>query len=118
MAMPAQATIDVPGPLGTIVLNSGFNISLSVGTSSIVLTPAAIFITAMAINLNGPVLGAPPVPPPVPFPPMPPKDAGAVKPKQLTLADAGDTCSTRPQTQADRDYTYQPDAAALYRSPG
>ncbi len=97
LAMPSQATIDVPGPLGTIVLNSGFNISLSVGTSSIVLTPAAIFITAMAINLNGPVLGAPPVPPPVPFPPLPPKDAGAVKPKEPTPADPGDDLKPPPE---------------------
>ena len=95
----AQATIDVPGPLGTIVLNSGFNISLSVGASSIVITPVAISITAAAISLNGPVLNPSPMMAPgaVPLLPTPPIDAGAVKPKEPTLADTGDKLTPPPE---------------------
>jgi len=87
-----QATIDVPGVGGIIVLNAMANITLSVGASSIVITPAGVSITAPTINLCGPVLGPSPMmaPGPVPFPPMPPVDASPVTPKDPTPADPGD----------------------------
>jgi uncharacterized protein involved in type VI secretion and phage assembly len=86
-----QATIDVPGVGGMIVLNAPTgSITLSCGASSIVITPAAISITSAAISLNGVVLGTPPVPTPTPIPPFPPVDAGPVTPKDPTPADPGD----------------------------
>jgi hypothetical protein len=88
----AQATIDVPGPLGSIVLNAMFNITLSCGASMIVMTPAGVSITSPAINLVGPVLGPTPImgPSPVSLPPGLPIDAGPVTPTEPTPADPGD----------------------------
>jgi len=87
-----QATIDAPGPMGTIVLNAMTNITLMVGASQIVLTPAGISITAPTINLVGPVLGETPMmgPNPLSFLIMPPIDAGPVTPTEPTPADPGD----------------------------
>jgi uncharacterized protein involved in type VI secretion and phage assembly len=84
------ASIDANGPAGMIVLSATAAISMMVGASSIVITPAGISITGAAISLNGAVLGPIPVPIPVPIPPIPPIDAGAVKPKDPTPADPGD----------------------------
>jgi uncharacterized protein involved in type VI secretion and phage assembly len=75
-----QATIDA-GPLGgTIVLNATSNISLTVGGSSIVITPSAIAITApmVLINSSGP-------------PPATPIDPQVDPPQDATAADPGDS---------------------------
>lgn len=89
-----QATINAMGPAGTIVLNAGLNITLMVGASSIVITPAGISITAPVINLVAPAIlstvpvvpmGAAPLPPGVPIPPE------VQKPTDPTPADPGDT---------------------------
>jgi len=78
--------------MGTIVLNAMTNITLMVGASQIVLTPAGISITAPTINLVGPVLGETPMmgPNPLSFLIMPPIDAGPVTPTEPTPADPGD----------------------------
>jgi uncharacterized protein involved in type VI secretion and phage assembly len=95
-----QATIDAPGPMGTIVLNAMLNITLSVGGNSIVMTPAGISITSPSlITINAPVItSALPILPtgPAPLPPMPPIDAGPVTPTEPTAADPG-TSLTPPQ---------------------
>jgi uncharacterized protein involved in type VI secretion and phage assembly len=75
-----QATIDANGPGGTIVLNATTNISLVVGESSIVITPAAIAITApeVLINSSGPM-------------PATPIEPRVDSPQEPTAADPGDT---------------------------
>jgi uncharacterized protein involved in type VI secretion and phage assembly len=75
-----QATIDANGPGGTIVLNATTNISLVVGSSSIVITPAAIAITApmVLINSEGPS-------------PASPIEPQVDAPQEPTAADPGDT---------------------------
>jgi len=72
-----QATIHAAG---TIVLNATTNISLVVGESSIVITPAAIAITApmVLINSKGP-------------PPAKPIDPLVEPPQEPKVADPGDT---------------------------
>ena len=89
-----QATINAMGPAGTIVLNAALNITLMVGASSIVITPAGISITAPVINLVAPAIlstvpvipaGAAPLPPGIPIPP------DVQKPTDPTPADPGDT---------------------------
>jgi uncharacterized protein involved in type VI secretion and phage assembly len=89
-----QATINAMGPVGTIVLNAAFNITLMVGASSIVITPAGISITAPVINLVAPAIlstvpvvpmGAAALPPGIPIPPE------VQKPTDPTAADPGDT---------------------------
>jgi uncharacterized protein involved in type VI secretion and phage assembly len=75
-----QATIDANGPDGTIVLNATTKISLVVGQSSIVITPAAIAITApeVLINSSGPM-------------PATPIEPQVDRPQEPTAADPGDT---------------------------
>jgi uncharacterized protein involved in type VI secretion and phage assembly len=89
-----QVTINAMGPMGTIVLNAALNITLMVGTSSIVITPAAISITSPVINLVAPAIlsttpvvpvGAAALPPGIPIPPA------VEKPTDPTPADPGDT---------------------------
>ncbi len=75
-----QATIDANGPAGTIVLNALTNISLTVGGSSIVITPATIAITSPMILINS---GGPP--------PAPPIDPAVDPPKDPIAADPGNT---------------------------
>ena len=75
-----QATIDANGPAGKIVLNAITNITLSVGGSTIVITPAAIAITSPMVLINS---GGPP--------PAPPIDPHVDPPKDPTAADPGDT---------------------------
>jgi type VI secretion system secreted protein VgrG len=77
-----QATIDAASIGGTIVLNATTNITLTVGASSIVLTPAGIAINAPLVTLQmGPVPGAP----------APPIDPSVDPPANPTLADPGDS---------------------------
>jgi hypothetical protein len=75
-----QATVDANGLNGTIVLNATTNISLTVGSSSIVITPAAIAITAPMVLLNssGPS-------------PATPIDPQVDAPQEPMAADPGDT---------------------------
>ena len=75
-----QATADANGLNGTIVLNATTNISLTVGSSSIVITPAAIAITAPMVLLNssGPS-------------PATPIDPQVDAPQEPMAADPGDT---------------------------
>jgi type VI secretion system secreted protein VgrG len=75
-----QATVDANGPGGTIVLDATTNISLTVGASSIVITPSAIAITApmVLINSSGPR-------------PATPIDPQVDPPQEPTAADPGDT---------------------------
>jgi type VI secretion system secreted protein VgrG len=70
-----QVTIDAPGKNGTIVLNATMNISLTVGSSSIVITPSSIAITAPQVLINS--SGPPPASPidPTVDPPNEPKQA-------------------------------------------
>jgi uncharacterized protein involved in type VI secretion and phage assembly len=75
-----QATIDANGIAGKIVLNATTNITLSVGSSSIVITPATIAITSPMVLINS---GGPPPTPPIAPSVDPPKDPAA--------ADPGDT---------------------------
>ena len=75
-----QVTIDANGPGGVIVLNATTNITLTVGASSIVITPAAIAITSPAVLINS---GGPP--------PAPPIDPAVPDPDPPTNADPGDS---------------------------
>jgi uncharacterized protein involved in type VI secretion and phage assembly len=75
-----QATIDANGLAGKIVLNATTNITLTVGGSSIVITPATIAITSPMVLINS---GGPP--------PAPPIDPAVSPPKDPTAADPGDT---------------------------
>ncbi|HEV8678707.1 MAG TPA: contractile injection system protein, VgrG/Pvc8 family, partial [Stellaceae bacterium] len=75
-----QATLDANGIAGVIVLNATTNITLTVGGSSIVITPAAIAITSPMVLINS---GGPP--------PLPPIDPNVPKPQDPTAADPGDT---------------------------
>ncbi len=75
-----QVTIDATDAGGTIVLNASTNITLSVGASSIVITPAAIAITSPMVLINS---GGPP--------PAPPIDAIVDLPKDPVQADPGDS---------------------------
>jgi uncharacterized protein involved in type VI secretion and phage assembly len=75
-----QATIDANGIAGKIVLNATTNITLTVGGSSIVITPATIAITSPMVLINS---GGPPPTPPIAPSVDPPKDP--------TAADPGDT---------------------------
>ena len=76
----SQATIDASSLGGTIVLNATTNISLTVGGSSIVITPSSIAITAPMVLINS---GGPP--------PANPIDPRVDPPKDPTQADPGDT---------------------------
>ncbi|HVB17346.1 MAG TPA: phage baseplate assembly protein V, partial [Stellaceae bacterium] len=75
-----QATIDANGIGGTIVLNAITNITLTVGGSSIVITPASIAITSPMVLINS---GGPP--------PAPPIDPNVYPPQPPIPADRGDT---------------------------
>ena len=75
-----QATLDANGLAGKIVLNATTNITLTVGASSIVITPAAIAITSPMVLINS---GGPP--------PAPPIDPNVPAPKDPIAADPGDT---------------------------
>lgn len=75
-----QATIDANGLGGVIVLNATTNITLTVGASSIVITPASIAITSPMVLINS---GGPP--------PKPPIGPNVPKPQDPTPADPGDT---------------------------
>jgi hypothetical protein len=69
---------------GTIVLSATTNITLSVGGSSIVITPATIAITSPMVLINS---GGPPPTPPIAPSVDPPKDPEA--------ADPGDTLTPK-----------------------
>jgi type VI secretion system secreted protein VgrG len=100
-SMNGQATIDAGGPMGTIVLNANFNITLSVGANSIVITPLGISITAPTINLVTPLLlSTTPLVPfgAAPLPPSPPIDPSVTPPDPPTAADDG---STTPPAKKD-----------------
>jgi hypothetical protein len=75
-----QATIHANGEGSTIMLNATANISLVVGLSSVVITPAAIAITspAVLINSSGPS-------------PAKPLDPQVEVPQESKAADPGDT---------------------------
>jgi uncharacterized protein involved in type VI secretion and phage assembly len=92
-APTAQATINAVSPMGTILLNANFNITLSVGASSIVITPVGISITAPVINLVGATVGTAPVVPTgaVTLPPAIPIPFGIRAPTDPTPADPGTT---------------------------
>ena len=79
-----QATVDANGLGGTIVLNATTNITLTVGGSSIVITPATIAITSPMVLINS---GGPPPKPPIAPSVDPPKDPAA--------ADPGDTLTPK-----------------------
>jgi uncharacterized protein involved in type VI secretion and phage assembly len=88
-----QATLAASALGGNVVLWAGNNITLTVGASSIVITPAGISITAPVINLVAPAIlsttpvvpaGAAPLPPALPNFPSPPP------PKDPQPADPGD----------------------------
>src|SRR6266851_1434145 len=89
-----QATLAASALGGNVVLWAGSNITLTVGASSIVITPAGISITAPVINLVAPAIlsttpvvpvGAASLPPQFPNFPSPPP------PTDPTPADPGDT---------------------------
>ncbi len=94
-----QATIDTSAAMGTIVLNAGTNLTLSVGASSIVITPVGISITAPAIFLVSPVLlSTMPLVPmgAISLPPAPPIGPTVEPPQDPTRADDGDTHPPKP----------------------
>jgi uncharacterized protein involved in type VI secretion and phage assembly len=88
-----QATIAAMGPGGTIVLSATTNITLSVGATSIVVTPAGVSITAPVINLVSPATLStlPVIRGAAPLPPAPPILPAVPKPTDPTPADPGDT---------------------------
>ncbi len=88
-----QATIAALGPGGTIVLSATTNITLSVGATSIVITPAGVSITGPVINCVSPAtLSTLPVTRgAAPLPPAPPILPAVPKPTDPTPADPGNT---------------------------
>ena len=93
VSVGGQATIAALGLPGTIVATAALNITLMVGASSIVITPAAISITAPVINLVAPaILSTVPVVPlgAAPLPPAIPMLEIAQPLTDPTAADAGD----------------------------
>ncbi len=89
-----KATLVTSALGGKIVLWAGGNITLTVGASSIVITPAGISITAPTINLVAPtILSTVPVVPvgAVSLPPELPHSPSPQPPKDPTPADPGNT---------------------------
>jgi type VI secretion system secreted protein VgrG len=88
-----KATLITSALGGKIVLWAGGNITLTVGASSIVITPAGISISAPTINLVAPtILSTVPVVPEgaVSLPPELPHSPAPQPPKDPTPADPGD----------------------------
>jgi uncharacterized protein involved in type VI secretion and phage assembly len=91
-----KATLQASALGGRIVLFAGGNITLTVGASSIVITPAGISITAPTINLVAPaIVSTVPVVPvgAVSLPPELPRNAVPQAPKDAIPADPGNSLS-------------------------